>query len=1028
MIPIKLHFKGLYSYQKEQVVEFNELLNAQIFGIFGAVGSGKSSILDAITYALYGQTERLNKGDNRNYNMMNLKSNELLIDFWFSNFEGKEFRFVVKGKRHGKDFEKVPSFDRTAYTMQGEEWLPVEVKDVDSIVGLSYDNFRRTIIIPQGRFQEFLQLGNADRTRMLKEIFQLEKYEFFYQTRNLENKNNASLDHLRGQLSTYAEVLEEKIIQTAEYLRITAEKINEKKQELQSGKDTLQKEQQLKERVEAIQKYQQDYQLLVERKAEMDHLGRLLEKKSYCLQHFKSGLDRKGEWQQLVKQSILAKKEESQRFDEIQNKLTQLDSALQVAKEEFAQQEANKEKLQDYEYLIQLVRLHEKIGTNTQRTEKGTQVVQQVSASLTEAEATAQAFQLEIQQKSKEIPDSRELIALQSWYEQRKTKTLAVENLRKEQEILLQEETEGQNTFQKFVQNHQTEFPLKEFSLERLKEEIEQGKRIIEKEQRLTLDRLTHLTMQMRLGEFTEAIKRGEACPLCGSLEHGPILEVENVALEIESLQKKEEQLKLQLISIAKVESEFQSFLTHQTLIQRQKAQVQQKAEEQQRELEAHLQTFNWPDFHPEEPEKLRKVLKFIQDQNEYINQLYLKQEEHEGTLKKLRSEYQTYSQSLEQIKQKLNTDKATFNTYLLQLKQHELSDVDRFSEEVLGRHYQELKEQIEKIKDRYERLIREEAAFKEKLVSHGARLKELTATHLTQQQTLDLIQAELEKSLAQSDFNNWSEVEEILKDPSLTESVRQELNQYKQQLFLLEEKIKELQTEQGDQQFDPDAHENLVLAVQRMESELEVLNTDYLGEKQNYNRQLLQLKEKEKLLLELEVLTRREQNLKTMRQLFTGNGFVNFISTVYLKNLCQVANKRFYPLTNQQLRLELGESNEFLIRDFLNDGRLRSVKTLSGGQTFQASLCLALALAESVQLQNQSKQNFFFLDEGFGSLDKDALQMAFDTLKALRKENRIVGIISHVEDLQQEIDVYLKVANDPISGSSIQKGSPLNG
>lgn len=206
----------------------------------------------------------------------------------------------------------------------------------------------------------------------------------------------------------------------------------------------------------------------------------------------------------------MAKKEESQRFDEIQNKLTQLDSALQVAKEEFAQQEANKEKLQDYEYLIQLVRLHEKIGTNTQRTEKGTQVVQQVSASLTEAEATAQALQLEIQQKSKEIPDSRELIALQSWYEQRKTKTLAVENLRKEQEILLQEETEGQNTFQKFVQNHQTEFPLKEFSLERLKEEIEQGKRIIEKEQRLTLDRLTHLTMQMRLGEFTEAIKRGK--------------------------------------------------------------------------------------------------------------------------------------------------------------------------------------------------------------------------------------------------------------------------------------------------------------------------------------------------------------------------------------------------------------------------------------------------------------------------------------------------------------------------------------
>ena len=82
MIPIQLTIQGLYSYQKKQTIDFTQLTAANLFGIFGSVGSGKSSILEAITFALYGRTDRLNlSGDNRNYNMMNLKSNELLNRF-----------------------------------------------------------------------------------------------------------------------------------------------------------------------------------------------------------------------------------------------------------------------------------------------------------------------------------------------------------------------------------------------------------------------------------------------------------------------------------------------------------------------------------------------------------------------------------------------------------------------------------------------------------------------------------------------------------------------------------------------------------------------------------------------------------------------------------------------------------------------------------------------------------------------------------------------------------------------------------
>src|SRR5512138_638354 len=117
MIPLSLTIKGIYSYQeKEQTIDFVKLTSAGLFGIFGSVGSGKSTILEAISFALYGETERLNKQDKRGYNMMNLKSDELLIDFIFKSGENDgQYRFVAKAKRNSKQFSEVKSINREAF-------------------------------------------------------------------------------------------------------------------------------------------------------------------------------------------------------------------------------------------------------------------------------------------------------------------------------------------------------------------------------------------------------------------------------------------------------------------------------------------------------------------------------------------------------------------------------------------------------------------------------------------------------------------------------------------------------------------------------------------------------------------------------------------------------------------------------------------------------------------------------------------------------------------------------------------------
>ncbi len=140
----------------------------------------------------------------------------------------------------------------------------------------------------------------------------------------------------------------------------------------------------------------------------------------------------------------------------------------------------------------------------------------------------------------------------------------------------------------------------------------------------------------------------------------------------------------------------------------------------------------------------------------------------------------------------------------------------------------------------------------------------------------------------------------------------------------------------------------------------------------------------------------------------------MSYVSAMHLQNLCNQANARFHKMTRHQLQLELYEPRpaeyDFQVRDLLNEGRTRAVKTLSGGQKFQVALSLALALADQIHNQSHALHNFFFLDEGFGSLDKDSLHEVFETLQSLRRENRIVGVISHVEELQQEIQNHLKI------------------
>lgn len=176
-------------------------------------------------------------------------------------------------------------------------------------------------------------------------------------------------------------------------------------------------------------------------------------------------------------------------------------------------------------------------------------------------------------------------------------------------------------------------------------------------------------------------------------------------------------------------------------------------------------------------------------------------------------------------------------------------------------------------------------------------------------------------------------------------------------------------------------------------------------GSKQQLLNDLLDRKERWQKLdrdrVEKDALSRRLGALQSSLQ---GNRFVQFLAREQMERVARQASERLSSLTHGRYALTLTNDGNFLMRDDHNGGALRPVSTLSGGETFLTSLSLALALSAHIQLRGQHPLEFFFLDEGFGTLDPDLLDVVISSLEKLHMERLSIGLISHVPELRQRM------------------------
>ena len=1005
MIPIRLEIQGLYSYKEKQVIAFDQLTAAGLFGIFGAVGSGKSSILEAILLALYGSTERLSDRGEKN-SMVNLQSEALLITFEFRAGKNNVNTYIARysAKRNPKNFDDVKPAEHTFYLKTGDQLEPLTQRAED-LVGMKKEHFKQTVIIPQGKFREFIDLTPGPRAEMMKELFGLERFDLAAKTGTLLRNLKDEKIRLETQLGALEEITPDLLNEKTDLIKEIALQAEESERIFRQTEQTFKKQEEVQSKHLQLQGFLKEWEILNTKRTEIAN------KKAIWKDFLKAKTYLKPVWEQINEKNAELEKYQVSVTDCNRFKDTYEQEIEQLVREELELKEKAEKKSERETKIRDLKKVIEIKNLNTEFEEAKT-ITETLKPDLDSKKESLSAIKEQIKQlegESENIisPDSNSLSELKglakdwdNWESQIKEKqkeaneiSASTENIKAQIETLKEKLSESNHSFGEWIS-------FQKLTIQKLDSEKER------------------LIQQSGLAAHAHLLIAGEACPLCGATDHPfPLEETDNNTLELKNKEiESAKNLLEQLITWKQTLSEQQIRLDNQ-LANKSKTETEiNTLSEQIRKLKQELLSH--------QVDTKETLYSLIQNSDKAIlrrEKFLLQIKELRKTLEENLIEYEKEERQIREAEQTLLGLSSKISA-----KKEEIKD-PVFCKPFFEKDIAAIEQTIQKVQQDIE-----ETAFKlsgKQKVLQETRTKQATNLanlknfeNLTESASTKIseLQKEFESLKITYGFEDEEKLIALFHHSLDADKVDAEIRQFEDRSLLVKNKVEELQAQPGVSSFEQEAFTQLQNKLQEEKSALETIKKSFTLLDQELISIKAKLAEKQKLQVTFDVLEKRESNLKELERLFKGSGFVKYVSSIYLKELCATANLRFLKLTKNSLSLEIDDNNTFWVVDYLNGGKKRLLKTLSGGQTFQASLCLALALAEKVKSLNQADQSFFFLDEGFGALDRNSLRVVFETLKSLRHENRIVGIISHVEELQQEIEVYAKVELDPERGSQV--------
>ena len=1007
MIPVRLEIEGLYSYREKQTVEFDSLTAAGLFGIFGAVGSGKSSILEGILLALYGSTERLAATGERS-SMVNLQSDHLLINFTFRAGKNNAQTYLARysAKRNKKDPEKIDTGEHIFYQLAGGNWEAIEDK-ADAVLGMSKEHFKQTIIIPQGKFREFIDQSPKERADMMQQLFGLDRFDLSAKAGELRKAAELEKTRLKALLDNLEDISPESLLEKK------AEKTQLETESQKATKALAEADLEFRKLELSRKAFLQLQELKIQLSTLEQKLPEIEEKRQLHKDFINAKTYLRPVWDQLQdRKKDLEKYEVSlkdcERFKEgFVKEIAQLEAEEIELRKKTEERPAREAKIRDLRKVIEIQELQGKLDAAQKQVESLQPELETKKSQLRQLEISIQ----NLEKQSEALPASNpELLA-----ELKSTQSQSKANQERLQDLI------------RIKGNFEQEDGKIRVLLEEINQRIPQGEKSLEswtqtqKSVILSLEtEREKLLRKQGLNAHADLLINGEPCPLCGAHEHpNPI-----------QSHSDESQIKTKELQISREKDELEKILA---LIQKEKVEqnnlenlgrnLQDKLKEIQK-LEAQQKEF-W--------ENLKKLN--IQNEEELTQQITQLSQAHtqkESLLQQIQTQRKSWNagrETVEKAEKQLQLAQMTVQDISSRIlsKQEEIKD-PTFCKPFFQKDSQFIQTAIVKV----ERDIEEAAELLEGKRKHLQERRTAQTRNLSDienykkqiqenREKISSLSAEFDSLKSQYGFLDEAGLIRLFHHSLDAEKTALEIQQFDQKLAITRLRKTELQAEEGVLTFSEDAYQAKQERLEQFQTQAKTLQNQLLLLQESLKEMNQKLEEKEKLIKDFQEIEARETGLRELERLFFGKGFVKYVSSIYLRELCNTANMRFMKLTKNSLSLEIDDSNTFWVVDYLNGGKKRLLKTLSGGQTFQASLCLALALAEKVKALNQADQSFFFLDEGFGALDRNSLRVVFETLKALRHENRVVGIISHVEELQQEIGVFAQVELDAERGSQIR-------
>ena len=995
MKPIKLSIEGVFSYRTRQEIDFTKLSSEGIFGIFGNTGSGKSSIVEAIIFALYGKIERVS---GKQIDLINLQSNKAVIDFEFE-VSGKAYRVVVNLTRTSSGHSTKKLF----YQKQEGQYRAMEEKiSGEQLTGLSYDNFCRVVIIPQGKFQDFLTLTSGERTKMLKEIFpSLKKYDLSNTLKAMREETEGMQKEKMGQLNSYSEYTIEALNERKEQYAVVEQQykdleilIKNLKEDLDSRKtlfDAFKKQEELSQNFNRLKLNEENISALKDRLDQYRKTNRV----------FGSLLTKYDDL-------LLRKKRTSDLFSELSLQVADLEKKKQSLEEELAalqkeneqtplqQQEADNLKtladLRELESTMAI--LDTKMKDEQKRLENG-------KACVAAEENKKQNKEKEIADKESRLLNAEEFRSVRDWFAKNQRLNEDLARLRKENQDLCKKKNDCLS-------------PFGDISPDNPEAELQQRLQDTEEQISKAENLLSDYNVKQALCQYSKALSSNEPCPLCGSLSHPHPAELADVDEHLKQIKSTIRDLKARKETLEKAVSSLDFY----------SKQIQSKQEQinsLQQDIETHKRQFVWANYLG------KSSLEITQMENEDIR-LQNELKELRSALAAIDRNIRKYSEALKQIENSVEQSRNALTKH--QGRKEELGK--NLSEEFVLQYAQvdvnQLNEQRQKLLAVLEKRNAVLAERNAVLSKQNAVLFQREGERNSCKQNLETIigetdkcESEIERQIACGGFQSLESVRQILSSSFDEDDAQTQIDNFNRQMIEFSSQLAALSEQTSGK--DQPAEENIKSDEQTLsqkEKEFKSCIANKGGIEKEINLFETKLSQKTELEKEMKKAEARLDALNKLSQMFKGDKFIQFISTVYLEQLCAKANERLQIITNNKFAIRYWEEN-FEVIDNLNSGKTRSLKTLSGGQIFQASLCMALALVDTIRLNSDTREDFFFLDEGFGTQDNESIELIFKSLVSLRQENKIVGLISHSEILKEKISYNIAVRLDQNEGSLIE-------